>query len=239
MFYEFNVLRMSLYKILLLLIFLLLANCLSAQVQVNVTVLSGNALTDCEDAIGQPDPVWSVNINNQGWFDYIQDSNCPIFYNTPNLQFITTYGCPLDAQNELELCFRAYENDPGLLTPCNVSPDNCIEEVCARFPIPAAGNAATYTLSLPNEGTAKGQVEFQIATVGQFPGGLNDVPCTAIDLGVLPSGGKIGDVTQGLYNNYCGTISFGEPNPATSLAPWENDNGVWYSFTTPEQPSQK
>lgn len=230
---------MYLWRIILNLFFSFSCYAVAAQVQVNVTVLNGNANTLCGDLVGQPDHVWGVNVNNQGWTDYISESNCPNFFTAPNLQYITSFGCPLDFASALEICFRAYENDPGFFTPCNYDPDNCMEEVCASFPMPTLGRAVTYTLSLPSGGTATGQVEFQIEVIGEFPGGQNDVTCSAIDLGILPVGGKLGDASIGTYNNYCGTLAPREANPADSQASWNNDAGVWFTFTTSDQPGQK
>lgn len=70
---------------------------------------------------------------------------------------------------------------------------------------------------------------------GNFPACTNDLPCDAIDLGVLADGKPLGDPTAGLYDNTCGSNT-GEPNPYDKGS-WYNAAGVWFRFTTGPNPT--
>ncbi|MEM6698814.1 MAG: hypothetical protein AAF599_10490, partial [Bacteroidota bacterium] len=86
---------------------------------------------------------------------------------------------------------------------------------------------------------ASAQVILRITANGNFPGGLNNLPCTAIDLGILSVDGKVGDASRSQFTNYCGTRSNGEPDPITLNAGWGNNVGVWYSFRTSDEPGDR
>ena len=62
----------------------------------------------------------------------------------------------------------------------------------------------------------------------------NDLPCDAIDLGTISFGERLGDFTQGLYNNLCAD-NLNEPNPFDDGRRW-NDAGVWFTVTTDANP---
>lgn len=205
-----------------------------AQLTVELTVLSGAADSNCRDVIGAPDHLWEVKVNDQDWTTYQHTAtstlNCA-FASTPNLQFRTTASCPSELE-EIEVCFRAFENDSGIFDECGISPSNCIEEICSNFP----AQTGTYTLTIPGGRSASGNLRFEIQTIDNFIGDANDLPCMAINLGEIGASGTLGDVNLGIYNNYCGTFTFGEPNPTNFRPSWTNNLGTWYSFTTTDEP---
>jgi len=81
-----------------------------------------------------------------------------------------------------------------------------------------------------------GSVNFTIATVGNYRGGLSDDMCGAVDLGVLSPGSILGDASLSNYDNYC-TDGQNEPNPSSSGSGWGNNHSVWFTFTTSNDPS--
>ncbi|MEO1711968.1 MAG: gliding motility-associated C-terminal domain-containing protein, partial [Bacteroidota bacterium] len=136
-----------------------------------------------------------------------------------------------DAPATIEVCFRAFEND-GLFG-CDIFP-TCTETICNTYALPALNGTETHTLELPAGGDSGGNVSFEIAYNG-FPDPVNDLPCDAIDLGVLNLGGAIGDATVGDYYNFCATNT-GEPEPNDEGAFWYNNLAVWFQFTTGPDP---
>ncbi len=215
----------------LLLLAFLFSSFIQAQITIEVTVLEGTSDSDCGDLIGSPENIWSVKVNEQDWTTFGETDFCR-YESAPHLQFSETFSCPADL-GELELCFRAFENDPSLFSPpCSLNPGSCAEEICEVFPI----EEGTFTLALPNGGSASGEVQFEISFQGDFIGDANDLPCTAIDLGQLTANGTVGDASLSQFNNYCGTKSPDEPDPGDFLAPWRNNVGVWFAFTTSDEP---
>ena len=153
-----------------------------AQLNLNVTVESGNSTTTCSDNFGSPDPHWRVRINNQGWTTYPATNFC--YQNTPFLQFSEPYLCPTQLPNQVEVCFRAFEDDGSFCTPSH----SCNEVICENFPVPDVGTTENHSLALPSGLSSGGQVNFSISVNGIYPGPPNDFICNAIDFGVL--GGK-------------------------------------------------
>ncbi|MEM9887123.1 MAG: gliding motility-associated C-terminal domain-containing protein [Bacteroidota bacterium] len=208
-----------------------------AQVQVEITVLSGTASSDCRDFIGPPEHVWSVNIDNQGWVNYDAEGNCDLFTAVPNLQYTATFDCPSDVFESIPICFRAFENNPGIGNPCNnIDPNDCEAEVCQDISLPLPGERSETRIQIVNEADVDGEVRIRIAVTGE---NLNDLPCTATDLGVLTAGSSVGDASRAQFNNYCGTRSEGEPDPLTLNAGWGNNVGVWHKFTTGDDPGDR
>jgi large repetitive protein len=201
---------------------------LSAQVRLRVVVNSGSSATTCTDFIGQPDRQWRVNIGNQGWTTYPRSGIC--FTNTPNTQFDEEYLCPTDMPAQLQVCFRAFEDDGA---SCIVSED-CAETLCQNFVTPAPGTSATYTITIPPGGgnRSSGTVNFTISATGAFnlPGFANDLICNAIDLGLLNAGSSVGNNGLSNYGNFCAGNA-GDPAPT-----WNNEQGVWFRFTTSSNP---
>jgi hypothetical protein len=206
---------------------------LTAQVQLQVTVTSGTASTTCDDGsvFGAPlaiEPHWRVNIAGQGWTTYPSAGIC--FTDPPNTQYDETFNCPSGYPSQIQVCFRAFEDDGAT---CVVS-QSCLEEICQPFPVPAPGTSVNHTLTIPNccGNTSWGSVNFTISATGSFPGNGNDQICNAIDLGVLNSGASVGNAALSQYNNFCATDN-GDPEP------WGggNEQGVWFQFTTGPSPA--
>ena len=198
-----------------------------AQVEVRLTVESGATASDCTDLFSNQDLLWQVNVEGEGWSTYPQSNSGVCFTALPNQQYTASYPCAADLPAQLEVCFRAFENDPILPIGCPIAP-SCLEQICDNFAIPAPGQSMAYTLSLPANGTSTGDVNFTIEVVGA---GGNGEPCTAENLGLLTRNDTLGDFTQGLYSNRCGDLAPGEPNPIDQGG-FNNENGVWFQFTT-------
>jgi gliding motility-associated-like protein len=200
------------------------------QIQVSVTIESGFATTTCTDFFGGADPLWSVNINNQGPVVYPETGNC--FTSLPNIQYQANYNCEADVPATVEICFTAFENDAlGFELGIDCSTDNnCSETICQDYPIPVTNWNATYTLQLPDNLASDGELTFTISNLATAPIVTNDTICSALDLGVLDYGTTIGDATQGLYSNICAS-NVGDPQPSDEGF-FFNQAGVWFSFTT-------
>ncbi len=74
---------------------------------------------------------------------------------------------------------------------------------------------------------------YSSSTANQFAC-LNNNICDAIDFGTSSFLSVLGDASQGIYDNTCGTNA-DEPNPWSVRAFW-NDAGVWFTFTTDDNP---
>ena len=210
---------------LLILIWSQYSTSLCAQTEVRLTVLSGNSTTTCDDFLSAPEPQWGVNVESQGWVTYPQNGAC--FQDPPNIQYSQMFDCPAQTST-LNVCFEAYEDDGFACLPS----ESCRENICMDFPVPNLGNTSvTHTLTLPAGGDSGGSVTFSIETVGDYLGGYNDQMCDALDLGMLSSGGLLGDASLTTYNNYC-SDGIDEPNPADDGVGWNNNLSVWFTFTT-------
>ena len=211
---------------------LLVPSALKAQFSVEITVNDAtNLSTTCGDIIGNPDILWEVNIENQGWVTYPEVLGCHI--DPPNLQFSTsTFNCLASlGTSSFEVCFRVYEDDAFF--SCDPV-ETCMATICQDFPLPL-GPSQDYTLSIPNGEPSGGTLEFTMAFNGTPMDAINNEICNAIDLGELNLGGSIGDPLNSVYNNFC-TNSFGEPDPGALGAGWFNSVSVWFSFTTGPDP---
>ncbi|MEL7378179.1 MAG: hypothetical protein AAFN65_14630, partial [Bacteroidota bacterium] len=62
-------------------------------------------------------------------------------------------------------------------------------------------------------------------------GASNDLPCDAIDLGVLDFDGSLGDSSLSSYNNLCATNN-NEVQPTDFNYPLFNNHAVWFTFVT-------
>lgn len=198
-----------------------------AQVEVRLTVESGAIASDCDDFLSGPDLLWGVNVEGEGWSTYPQSNSGLCFTALPNQQYTASYACAADLPPQLEVCFRAFENDPILPIGCPIAP-SCLEQICDNFAIPAPGQSIAYTLALPATGSSTGEVNFTIEVAGA---GANGEPCTAENLGMLTRGDTLGNFSQGLYSNRCGDLAPGEPNPIDQGG-FNNENGMWFEFTT-------
>lgn len=222
---------LTIYSITLL--FLLSTFAASAQFTVEITVNDGSATTTCTDIIGAPDPMWSVNVENQGWVTYPFNGFC--YTSFPNQQFQQTYQCLSDIPNTLQVCFRAFENDASILSPCN-EVTSCMEMMCMDVPIPPFGSQ-DFSIELPDGLASDGEVNLTIATSG-IPGGVNDLPCQALDIGVIDNGTTVGMADTSIFNNFCST-NIGEIDPATLGANIDNDQAVWFKFTAGPNPGSQ
>ncbi|MEM9919790.1 MAG: gliding motility-associated C-terminal domain-containing protein [Bacteroidota bacterium] len=200
-----------------------------SQGNVTLTVNSGSSTTTCTDLFSGPEPRWAVQINGGDWVVYPAAGAC--FNDFPFVQYDETFDCPSDVPLELEVCFKAFEDD-GF--NCNTN-EKCVETICATFPIALPGTSQDYTLALPPGGRSEGSFDFSIATNVNFIGGLNDVPCTAFDLGLIARGNTVGDASLSNYNNFCATNLF-EPDPFVDGL-FRNDHAVWFSFQMPSDGS--
>lgn len=215
----------------LLLALSLLVNTTQAQFNVKITVNSGTSTTTCTDPISSPDPAWSINIANQGWVTYPSSGSC--YTNFPNTQFDQTFQCVSQIPPSIQVCFRAFENDASILSPCSPV-TSCLAEMCMDVPVPPQGSQ-NFTLQLPNGLPSGGSANLTIATSG-LPGGLNDGICDAFDIGVMLPGTTVGDADTSVFNNYCAT-NIGDPDPGTFGNFWVNNQGVWFKFTTSANPA--
>jgi len=199
-----------------------------AQLNVTVTINSGTSESTCTDGVfgGGPELHWQVDVENRGPVTYPQAGNC--FTDPPNIQFAETLTCSTSSP-EILVCFTAFEDDGAL---CFISAD-CAEQICQSFPLPTPDSPANHTLSIPNDGinASWGHVDFTITTSGSPLGNGNNFICDAIDLGMLNSGGNLGNSSLSSYSNFCAN-NFSEPSP------WQgnNDQGVWFQFTTASEP---
>lgn len=213
---------------------------LSAQVTVEIIIEEGNATSDCRDFVGPPEHVWSVDVADQGWVDFDAEGSCDRLQSLPFVAYRATFDCPSDIPTDIPIRFRGFENNPGTGNPCsNIRPNDCLAETSATFNFPTAGVSETSTITLPTGGEAEGFARFTMWTSGLFIGGQNDVPCTAIGLGVIEGGTSVGDASRSVFNNFCGTYSPGEPDPSTVNAGWWNNVGVWYTFRTNDNPGDR
>ena len=217
---------MKIKSIILSAFLLFICNFLSAQATVNLTVNNANITTSCGDIFGQPDPLFQVNIDGQGYTTYPQTGPCHTAL--PNVQYSATYNCGQDAPLILNVCFKVFENDG--FGACSITED-CAEEICQNFPLPMDGNE-DYTLALPGGGDSGGTLDFTIDIIGAPLNNANDEICGAIDMGVLMQGVTLGDAMAGAYNNFCAT-QFNDLDPCDFEGGIQcNVNGVWFSFTT-------
>ncbi len=209
-------------------LFCCLSSQLHAQVQLQVRIDNGSSNTTCTDGFfgGSPDPQWRVNVDNQGWDTYPRSGAC--FNNFPRTQYNETFNCANRYPAQIQVCFRAFEDDGGA---CIVS-ESCLEQICQNFATPAPGASVSYTLSV--NGSSSGSVNFTITATGAFnlPGAAYNTVCNAINLGTLNPNSTVGNQNLSNYGNFCAD-NLAEPNP------WggDNDQGVWFSFTTGATPA--
>lgn len=200
----------------------------TAQVQVQLQVLSGSATSNCTDIFQPTEPVWEVNVANQGWTTYDDGSNC--FTSLPHQPYSATYPCPADVPMLVQVCLRAFDNDP--LFPCTIIRD-CPESICADFIIPPVGSTANYNLNLSAPGSSQGVVNFSISTSGTPD---NDLICQAVNLGTLAYDDTLGNQSLSNYSNLCATNT-SDPNPQDFGIYFTNEAGVWFRFNSGPAPS--
>lgn len=200
------------------------------QFHVNVTVNSGSATTTCTDPFGAPDPVWGININGEGWETYPGNVFCPV--PLPNLQYQDTFQCIADIPPVIQVCLRAFENDPFILDPCTPVL-TCQVESCFNLPIPLFGST-NHTLELADTLASDGEANITISVDG-FPGGLFDEICDAFDLGIMYQDDQYGDADSSLFNNYCAT---GINEPSQSIMERSGVLSKVYGLNSPQATTQ-
>lgn len=204
----------------------------NAQIQISVTIDSGSSTTTCTDVFGAPDPMWSVNIDNEGEVFYPEAGNC--FTSLPNTQYTANYACLDDVPSTIQVCFNAFENDDLLAAFCEVT-KACSETICGDIPIPLENSSGTFTLDITDGLSSDGQVTFTVTNTSLLSNAGNDTICTAVDLGVLQFADTLGNASIGSFDNFCATNT---NDVQTNLDGFFfNDAGVWFSFTTGPDPS--
>jgi len=206
-----------------------------SQIGVQVVVQNGSASSECTDPFGgAPDPLFAVSVEGGNFSFYPAESGC---YNTlPDTVFQANFACSLLVPVTVELCLRVTENDAFFQPPlgCDIV-ESCTQTICDNFVVPPFGTTVDYTLSIAAPGSSSGTVNFSLQTGGfAFPD--NDFICNAVDLGVLPYGDTLGNMTQGIYANLCAT-DLNEPNPMDLGYYFTNQAGVWFRFNTGPAPS--
>jgi gliding motility-associated-like protein len=223
--------------LLTVLIFCFSAHQIEAQTGFVVQIDSAEINLTCGDLIGQPEPMWGVDINGTGYQYYPQDGAC--FQLLPNPQYTLVAPCPGDLPTDVEICFHGFENDPLIPAPasCEISPD-CEAVVCQTFTIPPTGQSQSLTVDLPIGGDVTGTLYFTMGSESVSEPVNNDLICDAIDLGPLEFNSFLGGIGSTIYSNYCATNTQ-EPNPFDENVPgaFINDQGVWFTFETGNDPS--
>ncbi|MEM7106044.1 MAG: hypothetical protein AAF502_23130, partial [Bacteroidota bacterium] len=208
------------------------------QLNISMTVTQvSTTIGDCDGFLaGDSDPAW--------WWTGpgIVDDQCTsttcngCTIGTSQSLVNESFNCASEVPSTVQVRFRGCENDAG----------GCVLGLFAGI---CDGNSADRTdnIALPttpgtynigpycaNSSGCSGTWCYwaQIVVSGSFIGGPNDLICNAIDLGTLGSGATIGNNGLSNYNNFCAGSS-GDPNPPG----WTNEQGVWFSFTTSNNPS--
>ena len=206
-----------------------------AQNTIEVRIDDGQATSTCVDGFGNDaEPLWQVNIQDEGWITY-GDAACHT--STPNTQFTTSVDCLGELRGgEIQVCFRVFENDSGIFAPCEIDMD-CEQMACEFFVLPLAGATTNYSLSIPDGLDSGGDLSFSITVTGSQNGAVNDHICHAIDLGTIDNSvaQEKGDLTT--YNNFCATATE-EADPKKVGGSFTNNAGVWFSFKTGDDPSE-
>lgn len=215
----------------------LFAHPMVGQTGLAVQVDSATINLTCGDLLGNPEPMWGVDVNGTGYQYYPQNGAC--FQPLPNAQYTVTAPCPADLPNEVEICFHGFENDPLIPAPtsCEISPD-CEATICQTFSVPPLGQSQSLSLALPTTGDVTGTLHFTLGTESIAPTVTNDLICDAIDLGTLDFNTFLGGINSPVYDNYCAT-NIQDPNPLDDniAGAFLNDQGVWFTFETGDDPS--
>ena len=217
-----------------ILILFLSIHTLQGQHTISVRIDEAIVTTTCSDFLGNPDPLWQVSIEQEAWVTY-GDATCHT--TTPNTQFKTDVNCLHDLNGgEIEVCFKAFENDSGISTPCRINGE-CIETICKNIVLPLPGIDSSYVLALADGLSSGGELRFTVSTSGIITGAVNDHICYAVNLGTLENGNVLGKTELGTYNNYC-TSAVNEANPRAVGGSFTNNVGTWFTFNTGDDPSE-
>ncbi len=221
--------RIALFKakLVICLIFTTIFSAFS-QIDLTLTVEDGMSTTTCTGF--WPSGTWQVNIENEGWVTYPESFGGFCYNNPPNIQYSNSFTCPDEIPTMINVCFKAYY-EAGL--PCNFPPEECVETICQDFVIPAPGVSELLTLEIPDGLSSDGFVDFTLSLSATLAA-TNDDVCDAYDFGQLTLGQSVGDLLMGTFSNICAD-SLNEPIP-TNASGWDNNQGVWFQFTTPDDP---
>ncbi|MEO1257868.1 MAG: gliding motility-associated C-terminal domain-containing protein [Bacteroidota bacterium] len=223
--------QLTIYPITISLFFFLSINVIHGQFTLRLIVNDGSATTTCTDPFSGPDASWGVNVEGQGWANFPGNAFCPA--PLPDTLYERSFQCLVDVPQTIQVCIRAFEDDPFILDPCTAIL-TCQVEECFDVAVTYAGSM-DYTLELPDGFASDGEVNITLEAEG-FPGGLFDEICEALDLGVVNRGDTIGDADVSTFNNYCAT-AVNEPTPFDYGAFWSNEQSIWFQFTTSDDPS--
>ena len=214
---------------------LILSIPINAQNTVEVRINDGQATSTCVDGFGgTAEPLWQVNIENKGWTTY-GDALC--YETTPHSQFLPPVDCLGDLRGgEIQVCFRVFENDNSLFSPCEIDMD-CEQMVCEYFVLPLAGTSVDYSLAIPDGLDSGGSLSFSITVDGPQNGAVNDHICHAVDLGTIDNRTIQEKEDLTVYNNFCATATE-EVDPKKIGGSFTNNAGVWFSFNTEDDPSE-
>ncbi len=207
----------------------LVATSASAQLTLQVIVEDGDASTACTDPITGPDPMWGISVENNDWAYFPQ----LLFVCYTPLPYVAwtagPFDCPSDLPATVQVCLRAFENDPDIFAGCDINPQ-CLELTCVDLPI--SYPTSTHIVEMPDGLSSDGWAQIRIEVSGTPIDAQNDHMCTAADLGMLSFGQTLGNATAGGWSNYCGTNN-NDPNPFDEPnVSWHNNVGIWYQFTT-------
>ncbi len=183
----------------------------------------------CATSTGDPGASWS---NEQGvWFTFTTSA-------TPgSIITIDGYNDPQSLGDQIDMQLALFESSGGCAGPFTLIESDfdplfyseTMEVNCLK------PNTTYYILVDGDSNLANafnGQEGYFGMTVADngIPAATNDLVCDAIDMGILPFGGTLGNSSVSSYNNICGSNT-SDPNPAN----WDNEQGVWFSFTTGAQ----
>ncbi len=200
---------------------------LQAQLTLQVIVETGDASTACTDPITGPDPMWGISVADGPWAYFPPFLVC--YTPLPHVAYSASFDCPADLPATIEVCLRAFENDPDLFAPCDINPD-CIEQICTSLPVSLT--PTTHLVEMPDGLSSDGWAQLRIEVTGTPIDALNDSICAAQSLGTLTFGQTLGNAEAGGMSNFCGTNA-GDPNPFDQPGVyWHNNVGVWFHFQT-------
>ncbi|MEM8583745.1 MAG: gliding motility-associated C-terminal domain-containing protein [Bacteroidota bacterium] len=199
---------------------------LSAQYSIEVQVDGAAGLsTSCDDIFGTPTVLYEVSVDGQNYTTYDLGGDA-CYEQAPRIEYTSSFADPCNPPASVEVCFRAFDND-GIIIPCAIF-RSCLSEICVDLALPEINDTRSDTLILSGTDT---EGELYITTSLSSAGASNDLPCDAIDLGVLNFYGTLGDTSLSNYDNICATNN-NETQPTDFFYPIFNDHGVWFTFVT-------
>jgi len=237
-------------RIFILILFLLFTNlCFSqATVQFRISTVYSD-VNDMDGFANSSDPQWVYQMNDSSGNSSTEDTiftgvDCVGTRTVNDVFFSEIYNCNLPTNFTFR--WRGIEDDSNL--PNNINNTNgdavtSIQNININSAVLNLGQSTwgaygTYTNTAsgdrcPTGSTVTWRVSLQYRIIfSSFPSNGNDTICNAVNLGTLNSGGTLGNNALSNYTNLCAGNT-GDPNP------WggDNDQGVWFQFTTGTNPS--